>query len=301
MRAGTLISGLLLVLLGLVFFLINLGYGSWTSLYEIGKCWPILLIILGLSLFGKGNIPRWLAYLVIFLAVGAVAGYMLWGEPAQQNNEAQQKSTVAISRQQYPQVKEGNLDINFSAGRFFIQPGSQDLLRVSSNTTKIRQQIEASQQNLQVDLSQSQYSWTPRKENRNRWQVDISPALTWKINLDADAIDGKIDLTGIPLRELNCDLDAGNMVLVLGNNGSNSRIKIDADAANVKLIIAKDTGVRIKADGELNNNNLEALGWEQVNGYYSSPNYQQAAAKINCDVNLSLGNLDVKMESIHKI
>ena len=79
MRIGTLLSGLFLVLTGVFLFLINLGYGAWINYHEIGKFWPILLIILGLGFLGEGRIPLWIAYLIIILSVIAVGVYMILG------------------------------------------------------------------------------------------------------------------------------------------------------------------------------------------------------------------------------
>lgn len=79
MRIGTLIRGLLFVLAGVFFFLINIGYGSWVNYHEIGKYWPILLIIIGLGFLGEGKIPLWIAYLIIILSVIAVGAYMVLG------------------------------------------------------------------------------------------------------------------------------------------------------------------------------------------------------------------------------
>lgn len=196
MRIGTLISGLLLVLVGVVFFIINIGYGSWVSIYEIGKLWPILLIILGLGMFCGGRIPRWIAYLFIILSVTAVGAYMILGDQAKHNNEITTQSTLNLSRQQYPQVHEGNLSIDYGGGKLLISPGTQSLLQGNFSNKHIQQQIETTAQDLEVELSQAQYSWTPQAENLNRWQLEISPELTWKLDIDAGAIDGNIDLKG---------------------------------------------------------------------------------------------------------
>jgi len=295
MRIGTLISGLLLVLVGVILLLINFGYGSWSSFYVISKCWPILLILIGLGFFWRGRIPRWIAYLIIIFSVGAVGAYMTLADQTKPNNEINSKSTINILRQQYPQVKEANLSLDYGGGKLLISPGISSLFQADFSNKQLQQRIEATEQNLQIFLIQKQYTWTPQQQSLNRWQLKISPELAWKLDIDAGAIDGNIDLNGVPLRELNCNLGAGNMLFILGNNGANSKIKIEAGASNVKLRIAKNTGVRIKFDGALNANNLDELGWIKSGSYYSSPNYQQATSKINCDIKLSAGNLDVKL------
>lgn len=296
MRIGTLISGLVLILTGTIFFLINLGYGSFMSIYEIAKFWPILLIIFGLGFLAQGRIPRWIAFFIIILSVGAVGAYMLEGEPPN-NNETITKSTLNIDRQQYPQIQEGDLNIHYGGGQLFINPGAKDLfLKADFSNEQVEHDIDATAHNLRIDLSQTQYTISPQTGNLNQWKLEISPALSWKLNISTGAIDGRINLNGIPLRELKCNLGAGNVVFVLGNNGAQSDLKIDAGASNVKLLIAEGSGVRIKLDGELNSNNLDKLGWNKSGSYYISPNYQQAASKIDCDIDLSVGNLEVKIQ-----
>jgi len=293
MRIGTLISGLLLVLIGVVFFLINLGYGSWADIYEIGRFWPVLLIIIGLSFFGRGKIPRWIAWLILILSVGVVAAFLLQTEPLPQNHETITKSALTVSRQQYPQVKDADLNINFGGGKLTLSPTAQEIFKADFNSTQVVRDIQSSGQNLQIDLNQRQSSWTSKKDNLNQWQLQLSPDLSWKLDIDTGAVDGNIDLSGVPIRELDCNLGAGNMLFILGNNGSSSKLTIDAGASNIKLRFAADTGVRIKLDGELNANNLDDLGWTKSDNYYISPNYEQARTKIDCDINLSVGNLDV--------
>lgn len=295
MKVGTLITGLLLVLFGEIFFLINLGYGSWGNIYEISKYWPLLLIIIGLAMFWRGNLPRVLAYLVIILSVLTVGLYMIM----EQQPDAQEiivKAPLNISQQQYPEVIQGNLDIDYGGGKLLISPDTQDLLLADFGNRQIKQQIEANGQVLDINLSQNQFNCNPATDKLNHWQLKISPDLVWNLDIDAGAIDGKIDLTGIPLRQLNCNLGAGNILFTLGNNGVNSKMDIESGASNIKLKIVNDTGIRIKMNGALNSSNLEKLGWANTDGYYISPNYQQAASKIDCEIDLSLGNLEVEMQ-----
>ncbi len=297
MRVGTLISGLLLILAGVAFFLLNIGYGSWASLHQISKWWPIILIVIGLGLFGRGSLPRWAAYLIIFFSVGAVGTYLVLGGQTNSDYKTSTGSALNLSRQQYPQVKQGNLSIDYTGGRLLINPGAQDLLIGEFSGKQIVKSITTSDQNLKVNLSQTEHSWTPRQNNLDRWQLQISPELAWNVDINAGALDGTIDLSGVPVQELDCSLGAGNILFILGENGANSNVKIEAGASNIKLQIDNDTGVGIDLGGALNSNNLDELGWTRTGNRYTSPNYQQASSKIDCDLELSAGNLDVKMVS----
>lgn len=72
MRVGTFLVGTLLILAGVVLFLERLGYTQWGFSRQILSYWPLILIIIGLSLFWGGRIPRWLAFIIIAVLVGAI-------------------------------------------------------------------------------------------------------------------------------------------------------------------------------------------------------------------------------------
>lgn len=299
MRVGTLISGLILVLAGVVLFLINIGYGSWTDIHELSKWWPILLIIVGIGILGRGKIPRLAAYLIVILSVAAVCTYMIQMDKTQDHqdhNETITRTALSISQQQYPQAKRCHLDVDYGGGELFIIPGTENLLKGDFDNKPVIKNITSSLQDLEVNLSQKGYSWSSMRDNAARWQLMLSPHLTWILDIDAGAVNGSIDLTGIPLQELNCDVGAGSMAFILGNNGANSKINIDAGASDIKLRIPDDTGIRIELDGALSSNNLDELGWVRTDNAYISPNYQKAQSKIDCFIELSVGNLDVKVE-----
>lgn len=72
MRVGTFLLSALFILAGVVLFLERLGYTWWGFPGELLNYWPIILIIIGISLFWGGRIPRWLAFFVMVILVGGV-------------------------------------------------------------------------------------------------------------------------------------------------------------------------------------------------------------------------------------
>ena len=63
---------LFFILAGRVFFLINSGYGSWSILRLTPQFWPVLLIVLSLSLLCKGPIPSWFGFSLILILMTLV-------------------------------------------------------------------------------------------------------------------------------------------------------------------------------------------------------------------------------------
>jgi hypothetical protein len=148
-----------------------------------------------------------------------------------------------------------------------------------------------------VNLSEIEQPWINRQYHGDRWNLQISPELAWDLDINAGAVDGQIDLTGVPIKRLNCSVGAGNMEFILDKNGANSQFNIDAGASNIELQIPGDTGVSIELDGALSANNLDELGWTRTGNQYVSPNYEKASSRVDCNIDLSVGNLTVKMGS----
>ncbi|MGI5921164.1 MAG: LiaI-LiaF-like domain-containing protein [Syntrophomonadaceae bacterium] len=296
MRLGTFFTGLLLILAGVVLFLINCGYGSWTVLYELSKWWPLILIVIGLSMFGGGKIPYWLACLLIILSVGAVGFFTI--QAGNGSYRGSTESALSLTRQQYPFVNRCHLDIDYLGGSLSVKPGGNDLLKADFGQKPIVNHLTRGRDTLRVNLSQPDYSWLPRFNASNRWQLWLSPELAWILDIEAAALNGHIDLSGIPLTQLDLNMGAGDMDLILGYNGTRSNVKIEAGAGDLNLHFPQETGVSITWDGALTSNNLDKLGWYKTGNRYTSPNYQQATAKIDCEIELSAGDLDVSIEPV---
>ncbi|TEB07587.1 hypothetical protein Psch_01142 [Pelotomaculum schinkii] len=80
MSVGTFILGMALILFGTAMLLINTGYASREMLTQSARLWPVILIVVGLSLFWRGRIPRWFAVLVILALAAGIVAYILLGE-----------------------------------------------------------------------------------------------------------------------------------------------------------------------------------------------------------------------------
>src|SRR5258707_12139136 len=76
-RAASFVFPLLLVVVGGVLLLNNVGLLPWTIWTALGQLWPIILILFGIDLLlGRRN--AWLGASVAMVALVAVLGIALW-------------------------------------------------------------------------------------------------------------------------------------------------------------------------------------------------------------------------------
>ena len=71
-RVSTFFASALFIVAGVVLLLEKLGFCWWALPGHLLNFWPVLLIIIGISLFWEGTIPRLPAFIIIVLLVGGV-------------------------------------------------------------------------------------------------------------------------------------------------------------------------------------------------------------------------------------
>lgn len=296
MRFGTFLIATLLVLAGVTMFMLNLGYGSWQMVMQAGELWPILLILLGISLLWGGRLPNWLAlFLVAALAGGVV--FLFLRTPGLLADSYDQENEVTILRQQYPDVSRGSIDISFGGGRLTMGTDTNEWLEGRFGHGGALSQVDVRNGNLEAVLQNPGSFWAFGHDSPNEWNIQLSPDLTWDLELNTGALEGQINLTDVPLQEVDLQLGAGDVNLILGGNGVKTRVDADAGAAQLTLRVVGDTGVSIDFDGTLSQTNLKEMGYSLVSGRYVSPNYDEASSKIDVDLDMAVGEFRLETAS----
>ncbi|MGE5450120.1 MAG: LiaF transmembrane domain-containing protein [Methanomassiliicoccales archaeon] len=303
MRVGRFIFALLLVVAGVMAFLINMGYGSWASYVLIGQWWPLLLIIVGLAMFWQGRIPQALAYILVVVVVAGVVGYMMTNNQAvtldMPAGSSQKSQELTVRKSEHAGLKSGQLTLNFGGGRLDLASGTGQWLegRITGGLREKLVQVENDRLKIVLRAAEPQDFW-PRGENEwakdREWNLKLAPELNWVINANIGAVAADMDLSNIGLSHLDCNLGAGALNITLGNNGPLSRLDISGGASSIKIRIPQGTGVRVVKGAALTSDNLDELGWSRNGNAYTSPNYEQAANRVDMEFHLGAGAFEIQ-------
>lgn len=302
MRTGTLLLALFLILAGVMTFLANLGYISPQFGWQLSRMWPLVLIIIGLGLFWGGTIPRPLAFtLALVLVAGIIALALLFPGPGPRTGTGI-RSDLRVTRERHPDLREGSLSLRFGGGRLFLDTRTShwfdgNFESFSSTTPAYSTQRE--KLNVRLRQGQNINIW-PGPGRANNWRISLSPDLRWDLDMESGAVDGELDLEGLPLSDVKLKLGAGNLTVRLGNNGDGVKMRVEAGAANLKIQVPEDTGISIALTGVLANNNLKELGWPQVGGRYRSPAYDVLTDRIDLELEMAVGNFTVELLPVQR-
>jgi len=88
-----------------------------------------------------------------------------------------------------------------------------------------------------------------------------------------------------------CD---GSLNLYMGNNGPFTKLNISGGASSIVLRLPKDVGVKVSKGAALSSDNLDELGWSKNGNTYLSPNYDQAASRVDFDLHLGAGAFEIQ-------
>ncbi|MDO9535948.1 MAG: DUF5668 domain-containing protein [Bacillota bacterium] len=294
MAISTFIMGLILILVGTWLFLNNLGYISLGFIRQIFNFWPILLIIIGMSFFWRGRIPRWLAFALIIVLTGGVIA-LAFVTP-QQNQIMNGETYLKVDRSDYAELSSGELDVKFGGGKLYLGPSPNswfegDFRGPGGAVSSVNEQNKK----LTLHLRQpDNFTWGIRRGAMNNWNMKLSHELLWDISLEAGAVEGDLQLHGIPLQDVEVKLGAGDLTMKFGENGEQVSVLIKAGASNLKVQVPDNTGIRIEIKGALASTNLKDIDGLIINDTYVSPDYDTAPSRIDFKVEMGVGNFNLE-------
>lgn len=279
---GRLFWGLLIIVVGIIYFVQNSGLVPLNFSLEWWQLWPTLIIGLGLSLLSsRGIISTLTGMIITLLALGLVVFSFVFNQsaiPASSQN-------VSISRSDG--ASSGNIILKTGAGKLTIAGNSNDLISGSLNSTFMEYQTTSSVidgvQNVEITGRGSGHVFGRQINNAD---LKLNNDVPVSMSIDSGAIDMNLDYSDVKLDNLDINTGASTLNLTLGDKEDSSHVIIDAGASSINIILPKAAGARVVITSGLSSKNF--TDFNQVsNNTYESNNYNSVSKKI--DITLSLG------------
>jgi len=298
----------LLIGIGVILLLWNLGYLPsywWATLLRF---WPVLLVLLGIEvLVGRrstvgsivsGVISLLLVAGVILLVVYAAQIPILaeWTRPAEVRTQHIEYSLEG--------VEQASVYIEWSSppGRLSALGDSTNLIEGDiAYRGEIDFDVERHDDQAEVRLERSSQSWFWSfgfpDFSRERWEVQLSPQARLALDLDTGSGSCDLDLSGLQLSELVLDSGSGSIRLTLPA-GSSFEARIDSGSGSVSIALPSSVGVRVELDsgsGSFNPSGRFRLveGGRHGDGAWESDNYRTAASNIVLRIDQGSGSVTI--------
>lgn len=258
--------GLLLVLIGILLLLDNLGYLTFlgVSIWQI--LGPLLLIALGF--------------------------WVLFGHRLRGHGETE---TLALPLEG---TSEADVQIEYGAGEFRItgaaEPG--DLLSGTfEGGVAHRDRREGARADIRLWTDRrffTPFAWGP--DTRHRWNVALTDRIPLALTVKTGASDCRIDLSSLRVTRLRVETGASSTHVTLPARAGHTEARISSGVASVSLRIPPGVAARIRSDSGLASVSVDRSRFPRQGGVYVSPDYETAENRVDIRVDTGVGSLDIR-------
>lgn len=301
-RGGGLFWPILLIGLGTIFLLSNLGLlpaNLWVVLWQL---WPVLLIVLGLEVLLSrrsawgGTLGALLALLLVLGLTGAVYA-------AQSYPSFLRIPELRSQQVEHPLagVRQAEVTIDFPGGRGSLTAlgDSQNLIEGEVTTYgDLRDDYSSNGDGARVLLDSRFFPSGPRwfGGGQERWAVALNPSVAYDLKLDGGSGSYEFDLGRLNLRSLAIHGGSGQVRVTLPESGQ-YRFKLDAGSGSVDVRVPEGVAVRVEYDagsGSLNAPGLRRVSGSGRDGVYESPGFSQSGPYVVIDLDGGSGSVSIR-------
>jgi cell wall-active antibiotic response 4TMS protein YvqF len=295
-RHVDLVGPTLLIGIGAILLLNNLGYLDWT-VWDVLRLWPILLIGAGLEiLLGRQSVWGSLAAAAILIAL--IAGGIWLGTTGRARAFRGEVVDIGYARN------------NADAATIALDPAVSDITigALVDSTALVEGTIQLnSNEELQRDLSDGPPVKVTLASMGNRpygyisanarsiWQLRINSDLELDLDVDMGIGDAALDLSDLALEEGRFDFGVGRADATLPQN-SDATVRVDGGIGTVIIRVPEGVGARVILDAGIVGRTLPP-DYRRNGDTYTSPGYDEADTQVDVTIGLGIGTIRVLTHS----
>jgi len=316
MRSKGVFWGVVLITIGALFVLRNFGvfHFSW---YDLKHLWPVILVILGISLLPiKGVVRIILSFIVVIAAM-----IYLTNRPAHnydnswswvpdwhwnddnynyqddEYSEYDDKSwTDQLLYEDYDgQVENAVLDLDAAAGKFTLSITDDYLIKFEREGNFGKYYLNADNVGSAVVLKLAMESDRIRSSKfRNEALISLNPGPVWDINMDAGAAEIDFDMSLFKVDRIDINGGASSIWLKLGDKMDKTDLEIDTGASSIVIEVPEGVGCEVKTTTVLSSKDLD--DFDKIRkGLYQTPDFENSDKKIYISIDAAVASLEVKI------
>jgi hypothetical protein len=262
MRRGAFFWGVVLVVVGMVLLLDNLG------LLGNLNVWPLL----------------WSGFLII------AGAWMLVGHFFRKKLTSEHASV--------PLDGAGRAIVRFQhgAGRLGVHPLDSPTELVSGDfaggvEVSNRVESDARRVTLAVPTHIFPFDWLPGETLD--WSVGLNRSTPLELEFQTGANESILDLTDLLVTRLRLESGASNTSINLPRAAGQTSVHVEAGAAQVSIVVPQGVAARIRTEGGAMGSNIDTVRFPRSGSAYQSPDYETAANRADIHVQMGAGSVQV--------
>jgi len=274
---------------------------TWHSAW---KFWPMVLVLIGVSILvknevGKGIVAGLAAIvlaLTIYASISATTNLIDDDFEIHFGDEAVYYDTTYFSQDYSDSIKTASLTFSAGAGGFKILTPTDKLIDFKSEGVKDNYSLSRSDESTHTDINLKMKGSKIKlgKGNyKNTVEMSLNSKPQWDLDFEVGAASVDLDLTPYLINNLNIEMGAAALNVKLGNLSQITRVKVNAGASDIDILIPDSVGCEINSDAALSSRNYE--GFEKINkDIYRSKDFDKYPKKIFIEIDCGVSSIDVK-------
>lgn len=304
MNLNKFLGGLIVLGIGLLLLLSNFGYLDTISIAEFWKYWPIIIVVIGLSILFKAMPKPLEVFFSILLSLAMIAGLAFVITSAVQRGSNAQLSQRIIDKQLAEPFNEeaenAQIEIATGASKLTINGGSSLLLEgtiesIIGSPSVSRRFIATSKTDV-IKVAQNSTFWRGGwgKSNKNDWNLKINNDIKTKLEIDAGASTITANLQNTNVDALDLDAGASKINLDLATKSEFFKGSIGAGASTINIRTPKDRAIKVVMNTGASSNNLEKQGLSKNDKTFSTVDYDNASQRIELSIDAGASTINLE-------
>ena len=280
-----LVTGILFVVVGIValfvtFFDIEI---IWS---EIAKLWPVLLILMGVSMIPFNKILKSIVVIIIMLISFVVYCEMTDDDFDEDNvenvyyDDNYNKEDVHVqefSESYSENISTATIELDYGAGEIRLNSPVNELVKATNASNDVKQDFsviyEGRHADIDFDVNETTINEVKKKYTSNHFNLSLNENPIYDFDMSLGACDLNFDLTPYKVSDIDIDLKIGNRNPLINVN-------IETGVSSVRIGIPKSSACRIECESVMINKGFEDFVKKSGN-IYETENYYSSTEKIN--------------------
>ena len=289
--------GVILILVGVLLLMGNLGFLSWDFWGVLFQIWPVILVALGLTMLLDNSRWAFIGPLVLICAIVYVALApsvpFFYSHHMGMGRYSWQQSSV-YTRPWDASVKSGELQVELGVGEVTLYGSEQQLL--SSDIShhmhaKPAWTLEQRGDRAVVRLRGSRTRGRFMGDGGYRGSIQLGSTIPWDGHLNVGVGSFNGDFRNVLLRKLDVEVGVGSIDITLPDKGIRGNVAIDGGVTSVNLRAPQSVGVRIRLANPVGIRNLEEAGLKKEGQYWMSDNFDTASSAYDITISTGINKL----------
>lgn len=293
-RSGSAVLPILLIAVGVLALVGNLGWIGWGSLLALLNLWPIVLLAVGVDMLTRGRYRT-------FVVVGAivVAALFYAADPGSGRVFGSGKTATHVVEHALDGAERGDVKIDSGVGALNIDAlaGGGSFVRGTIETTggvRVTDRFTRSGNSARLELgTRSRGLFSFGAVRGGPWNLSFNSSVPISLHVDAGVGHSTLQLRDLRLSSFDLDAGVGTVDLTLPASGS-YRAGIDAGVGKVNVRVPRGMAASIRLDRGIGTVRVAPEFTEDGKDRYVSAGYATAANRVEIAIDGGVGGVTIE-------